>query len=95
MSEDLALLRQYEPVICYTLGELYFPCAVDEYVRRSSLWLRPPQGTPIQLHESGALTLDKLATYSDIPDGLQGLGIAFITAGLLSLGFMGIAGIKI
>jgi Na+-transporting NADH:ubiquinone oxidoreductase subunit E len=33
--------------------------------------------------------------YSDIPDGLQGLGIAFITAGLLSLGFMGIAGIKI
>jgi Na+-transporting NADH:ubiquinone oxidoreductase subunit E len=33
--------------------------------------------------------------YCDIPDGLQGLGIAFITAGLLSLGFMGIAGIKI
>ena len=26
---------------------------------------------------------------------LQGLGIAFITAGILSLGFMGIAGIKI
>jgi Na+-transporting NADH:ubiquinone oxidoreductase subunit E len=33
--------------------------------------------------------------YSDIPAGLQGLGIAFVTAGLLSLGFMGIAGIKI
>ena len=33
--------------------------------------------------------------YSDIPSGLQGLGIAFVTAGLLSLGFMGIAGIKI
>ena len=33
--------------------------------------------------------------YSDIPAGLQGLGIAFITAGILSLGFMGIAGIKI
>ena len=33
--------------------------------------------------------------YSDIPAGLQGLGIAFITAGMLSLGFMGIAGIKI
>jgi len=32
--------------------------------------------------------------YCDIPAGLQGLGIAFITAGLLSLGFMGIAGIK-
>ena len=33
--------------------------------------------------------------YSDIPAGLQGLGIAFITAGLLALGFMGVAGIKL
>ena len=31
--------------------------------------------------------------YSDIPDGLQGLGITFVTTGLLSLAFMGIAGI--
>jgi len=33
--------------------------------------------------------------YSDIPAGLQGLGMAFIAAGLLSLGFMGVAGISI
>jgi len=32
--------------------------------------------------------------YSDIPAGLQGLGITFITTGMLALGFMGIAGIK-
>jgi Na+-transporting NADH:ubiquinone oxidoreductase subunit E len=32
--------------------------------------------------------------YSDIPAGLQGLGITFIATGLLSLGFMGVAGIK-
>jgi Na+-transporting NADH:ubiquinone oxidoreductase subunit E len=31
--------------------------------------------------------------YSDIPDGLEGLGITFVTTGLLSLAFMGIAGI--
>ena len=31
--------------------------------------------------------------YSDIPEGLRGLGITFITTGLLSLAFMGIAGI--
>ena len=31
--------------------------------------------------------------YSDIPEGLQGLGITFKTTGLLSLAFMGIAGI--
>ena len=33
--------------------------------------------------------------YCDIPKGLQGLGITFVATGLLSLAFMGIAGIKI
>jgi Na+-transporting NADH:ubiquinone oxidoreductase subunit E len=32
--------------------------------------------------------------YSDIPEGLQGLGITFITTGLISLAFLGIAGIS-
>jgi Na+-transporting NADH:ubiquinone oxidoreductase subunit E len=32
--------------------------------------------------------------YSDIPKGLQGLGITFITAGIMSLAFMAMAGIK-
>ena len=31
--------------------------------------------------------------YSDIPEGLQGLGITFVIAGLMSLGFMGFAGL--
>ena len=33
--------------------------------------------------------------YSDVPDGLQGLGITFITVGLMSLGFMAFSGIKL
>ena len=33
--------------------------------------------------------------YSDIPVGLQGLGITFITAGLMSLGFMAFSGIQL
>ena len=33
--------------------------------------------------------------YSDVPDGLQGLGIIFITIGLMSLGFMSFGGIKL
>ena len=33
--------------------------------------------------------------YSDVPDGLQGLGITFITLGLMSLGFMSFGGIDI
>jgi Na+-transporting NADH:ubiquinone oxidoreductase subunit E len=33
--------------------------------------------------------------YSDIPPALQGLGITFITAGLMSLGFMAFSGIQL
>ncbi|MDX1513991.1 MAG: NADH:ubiquinone reductase (Na(+)-transporting) subunit E [Gammaproteobacteria bacterium] len=33
--------------------------------------------------------------YSDVPDGLQGLGITFITAGLMSMGFMAFSGIQL
>ena len=33
--------------------------------------------------------------YSDIPDGLQGLGITFITAGLMALAFMSFSGVKL
>ena len=33
--------------------------------------------------------------YSDVPNGLQGLGITFIIAGLMSLGFMGLSGIQL
>lgn len=33
--------------------------------------------------------------YSDVPAGLQGLGITFITVGLMSLGFMAFGGIKL
>jgi Na+-transporting NADH:ubiquinone oxidoreductase subunit E len=33
--------------------------------------------------------------YSDVPDGLQGLGITFIIVGLMSLGFMGLGGIQL
>lgn len=33
--------------------------------------------------------------YSDVPIGLQGLGITFIIAGLMSLSFMGFSGIRL
>ncbi|WP_017445207.1 NADH:ubiquinone reductase (Na(+)-transporting) subunit E [Gayadomonas joobiniege] len=33
--------------------------------------------------------------YSDIPDGLKGLGITFITVGLIGLGFMSFSGVSL
>ena len=33
--------------------------------------------------------------YSDVPDGLRGLGITFVSAGLMALGFMSFSGIQL
>ena len=33
--------------------------------------------------------------YSDVPDGLKGLGITFITAGLMAFGFLSFGGISL
>lgn len=33
--------------------------------------------------------------YSDVPDGLRGLGITFITVGLMALGFLSFSGIQL
>ncbi|SQH77934.1 putative inner membrane subunit of an electron transport system [Shewanella benthica] len=33
--------------------------------------------------------------YSDVPDGLRGLGITFVTAGLMALGFMSFSGVSL
>ncbi|MFD1007549.1 NADH:ubiquinone reductase (Na(+)-transporting) subunit E [Oceanisphaera ostreae] len=33
--------------------------------------------------------------YSDVPDGLRGLGITFISAGLMAIGFMSFSGISL
>jgi len=33
--------------------------------------------------------------YSDVPDGLRGLGITFVTVGLMSLGFMSLSGVSL
>lgn len=33
--------------------------------------------------------------YSDVPEGLRGLGITFIVTGLISLAFMGFSGLKV
>jgi Na+-transporting NADH:ubiquinone oxidoreductase subunit E len=33
--------------------------------------------------------------YSDVPGGMQGLGITFISVGLMALGFMSFSGIQL
>jgi hypothetical protein len=62
---DLDLLRQFEPILRFTEGELFFPCAVEGYVRRASLLLRTRDRDAPPIVPSGDLDLDGLVRESD------------------------------
>jgi hypothetical protein len=59
-ASDLELLRKFEPVVCYTRGEQFYPTDVDHYVRECSLWEHHPDGSDELLVSQGDLTLEKL-----------------------------------
>ena len=63
---NLNLLRQYEPIMRFTRGELFFPCAVDEYLRLCSLWKRDTAGNETRIADVGTLSAEKLASYESI-----------------------------
>jgi len=42
-SDDLRLLRRYEPVLRFTEGELFLPMPVDDYLEGCSLWRSGPK----------------------------------------------------
>lgn len=61
VETDRALLRRYEPVICYTRGEQFFPMDVADYVQACSLWAqRPVDDHPVCLVPEGELSLNRL-----------------------------------
>jgi hypothetical protein len=60
LAGDLGLLRGYEPVVCFTKGELFFPTAVRPYVARCSLWLGDREGAATCIVPAGKLTIEGL-----------------------------------
>jgi hypothetical protein len=56
----LALLRRFEPVVAYTAGEMFFPMAVEGYIRRCSLWRRGEDGPSEQVVPAGLLDMNAL-----------------------------------
>lgn len=60
MNDDLALLRQYEPIVRYTHGEYFFPMDVERYVRQCALWLRVPNAPAREVIPHGGLVLNQL-----------------------------------
>jgi hypothetical protein len=66
-TNDLELLQKYEPVVHFTKGELFYPCGVDGYLKRCSLWVRDPRGREKQLAEEGELSAERLAEFKEVP----------------------------
>jgi hypothetical protein len=58
---DLEILRRYEPVLCFTRGEPFFPMDIDRYIQQSSLWVQRQDEQPEMLVAQGELTLEKLS----------------------------------
>ncbi|MCU0278033.1 MAG: hypothetical protein MUF33_03190 [Candidatus Nanopelagicales bacterium] len=70
MTDDLALLRLYEPVIRYNAGEMFYPASVEDYVAASALY-RATDDEPEELAARGSLTLERLAALGRVNAGEQ------------------------
>ena len=92
-ASDLELLRRYEPVIHYTLGEEFFPTEVERYLAGCSLWVHHPNGRNELLVEEGKVSLERLAEARRAEFGavhylnlVEPLNVAELTAFLLNEG---------
>jgi Na+-transporting NADH:ubiquinone oxidoreductase subunit E len=81
-------------VNCAILGGTLFSVNRD-YTLSESLVYGIGSGFGWALAIVGLAGIREKLKYSDVPEGLQGLGITFIIAGLMSLGFMAFAGIQL
>jgi hypothetical protein len=65
--DDLTLLRKFEPIVRFTYGELFFPCAVNGYLERCSLIMRDRFGNERLLAKVGELSEERLAQFKEVP----------------------------
>ena len=102
------LLDRYFPLLYHALG-IFLPlitvnCAIlggslfmveRDYAFGESVIFGLGSGTGWALAITLLAGIREKLKYSDVPDGLQGLGITFISAGLMSLGFMAFSGMQL
>ncbi|MBW1875653.1 MAG: NADH:ubiquinone reductase (Na(+)-transporting) subunit E [Deltaproteobacteria bacterium] len=102
------VLDRYFPPLFHALG-IYLPlitvnCAIlggtlfsvqRDYTMTESVVYGIGSGFGWALALVGLAGIREKLKYSDVPAGLQGLGITFIIVGLMSLGFMAFAGIQL
>ncbi len=61
-DRDLELLKCFEPVVCYTKGEQFFPIAVEQYVSQCSLWSKRIEEPARLIIPQGELSVERLQT---------------------------------
>jgi Na+-transporting NADH:ubiquinone oxidoreductase subunit E len=102
------VLDKYFPRLFHALG-IYLPlitvnCAIlggtlfavqRDYTITESVVFSVGSGFGWALALVGLAGIREKLKYSDVPVGLQGLGITFIIVGLMSLGFMAFAGVQL
>jgi Na+-transporting NADH:ubiquinone oxidoreductase subunit E len=102
------ILHKFFPALYHTLGIFLPLITVNCAILGGSLFMVQREYGVVESVAYGigsgagwALAIVALAglrekmRYSDIPAGLQGLGVTFITSGLVALAFLGIGGIKL
>jgi Na+-transporting NADH:ubiquinone oxidoreductase subunit E len=102
------LLDRYLPALAAGLG-VYLPLVtVNCAILGGSLFMAERQYSLVQSVAYGAgsgfgwavaicllAAIRERLEYSDVPEGLQGMGITFIVTGLVSLAFLGFVGIEL
>ena len=102
------VLDRYVPALYHALG-IFLPlitvnCAIlggslfmveRSYDFGESVVYGVGSGFGFALALVGLASVREKLKYSDVPAGLQGLGITFITTGLMSLAFMSFSGIQL
>ena len=90
-------LRVFLPLItvnCAILGASLFMVERD-YTFGESLVYGLGAGVGWALAITALAGVREKLKYSDVPEGLKGLGITFITVGLMALGFMSFSGVSL
>ena len=101
------LLDKYMPALYNALGVFLPLITVNCSILGASLFMVERDynfGESVVYGMGAGVGADAIATlagireklkYSDVPAGLRGLGITFVTVGLMSLGFMSFSGIQL
>jgi hypothetical protein len=67
--DNLTLMRHYEPIVCFTKGEPFFPSDVQRYLAECSLWAHLPNGHEEELVPDRQVDEATLVAARELPFG--------------------------